>query len=307
VVAEGIIATNCHVLRDANSFLIKQGREQRVAYPSASDANRDVCLLSAPGLKAPQVRLGKSVGLAVGSKVYAIGAPKGLALTFSDGLVSGFRPAHGGQYVQITAAISPGSSGGGLFDEDARLIGLPTFYVNGGQQLNFAVPVEWVVELLGGQSRVEQPQKESEIGTDDALLLRCVGSVRSAARRDQPLMESDLGPRKASTLTLTLDLIKNEITASEPILLYSTDSEGNITGKAKLIVTQDAFYAKFPEKFKPDGVETIVGSYRNSLRVDRISGELLLETSSTNKTLFGDSHLRSSGIYRCEKLEKRAF
>ncbi|MBM3273012.1 tetratricopeptide repeat protein [Candidatus Kaiserbacteria bacterium] len=43
--------------------------------------------------------------------------------------------------------ISPGSSGGGLFDEEGRLIGLPTFYLAEGQQLNFAVPVEFVQQL----------------------------------------------------------------------------------------------------------------------------------------------------------------
>ena len=47
----------------------------------------------------------------------------------------------------FSAPISPGSSGGGLFDEEGRLIGLPTFYLTEGQQLNFAVPVEWISEL----------------------------------------------------------------------------------------------------------------------------------------------------------------
>jgi S1-C subfamily serine protease len=99
------------------------------------------------GYSAPAVVIGSTKTLKVGAKVYAIGAPKGLELTLSDGIVSSLREVDGGQYIQTTAAISPGSSGGGLFDENGALVGLTTFYLAEGQNLNFAVPVEWVKEL----------------------------------------------------------------------------------------------------------------------------------------------------------------
>jgi serine protease Do len=70
------------------------------------------------GYIAPAVVVGSTKSLKVGAKVYAIGAPKGLELTLSDGIVSSLREVEGGQYIQTTAAISPGSSGGGLFDEN---------------------------------------------------------------------------------------------------------------------------------------------------------------------------------------------
>jgi tetratricopeptide (TPR) repeat protein len=88
----------------------------------------------------------------VGQRVYAIGAPKGLELTMSDGIISSLRELDSGRYIQTTAPISPGSSGGGLFDEEGRLIGLPTLYLDKGQQLNFALPVEWVKDLPGRHS-----------------------------------------------------------------------------------------------------------------------------------------------------------
>ena len=91
--------------------------------------------------------VGTTKMLKVGAKVYAIGAPKGLELTLSDGIVSSLREVEGGHYIQTTAAISPGSSGGGLFDESGALVGLITFYFSEGQNLNFAVPVEWVNAL----------------------------------------------------------------------------------------------------------------------------------------------------------------
>lgn len=92
----------------------------------------------------PAVQLGSSEALKIGQRVYAVGSPIGLELTLSEGVVSGFRGVKNGRYIQTTAAISPGSSGGGLFDDEGRLIGLVTFYFKDGQQLNFAAPVDWI-------------------------------------------------------------------------------------------------------------------------------------------------------------------
>ena len=65
----------------------------------------------------------------------------------SEGLISSLRPYEGSQYIQTSAAISPGSSGGGLFDDQGRLVGITTFQIIEGQNLNFALPVDWIGEL----------------------------------------------------------------------------------------------------------------------------------------------------------------
>jgi len=147
VLPSGDVATNYHVIEKAGRLtVIYQGKEYP-AKPRYIDRFRDVCSLEAPGLQALHVRLGNTSMLRVGAKVYAIGSPKGLELTFSDGLVSRLREVDKGFYIQTTAPISLGSSGGGLFDEKGRLIGLPTYFLNQGQQLNFALPVEWIIDL----------------------------------------------------------------------------------------------------------------------------------------------------------------
>lgn len=147
VVAEGVVATNCHVIEDTAKVQVVYQQSNYSATLRHGDRDRDVCTLTVNGLKAPAVDMGTTGGIKVGAKVYAIGAPQGLVLTLSEGIISSLRPVKGGQYLQISAPISPGSSGGGLFDDEGRLIGLPTFYLTEGQQLNFAVPVEWVVAL----------------------------------------------------------------------------------------------------------------------------------------------------------------
>lgn len=148
VIEPGVVATNCHVLAGGEAYAVVHGKRRMPARLRHADWDRDVCSLSAEGLSAPAAPLGSTRELKVGQKVYAVGAPQGLELTLSEGILSSLRDIGAGSpYLQITAPISPGSSGGGLFDEEGRLIGLTTFYLAEGQQLNFAVPVEFVRQL----------------------------------------------------------------------------------------------------------------------------------------------------------------
>jgi len=143
----GTVATNCHVLKDGPTHVVRYQGTDYAATLDKGDWSRDVCTLNVPGLVAPAATLGSTRTLQVGADVYAIGAPEGLQLTLSEGIVSSLRPVDGGRYIQTTAAISPGSSGGGLFDDQGRLLGLTSFFASKGQQLNFALPVEWIEEL----------------------------------------------------------------------------------------------------------------------------------------------------------------
>ena len=158
VLPGGDVATNCHVIDRAVGITVYQGKKGYNAIPRYLDYDRDVCSLSVPDMKAPAISIGSTKTLKVGSRVYAIGAPEGLILTLSEGIISSLRPVEGGQYLQITAPISHGSSGGGLFDEEGRLIGLTTFYIADGQQLNFAVPIEWIGELSQRHKKISKSE-----------------------------------------------------------------------------------------------------------------------------------------------------
>src|SRR6185369_3178368 len=85
----------------------------------------------------------------VGQRVYAIGTPHGLELTLTEGLVSALRPKAEGQLpiIQTSAALSSGSSGGGLFNAEGHLIGVADNVSPGGENLGFAYPAQWVMEL----------------------------------------------------------------------------------------------------------------------------------------------------------------
>lgn len=138
------IITNCHVALAGSRLQVRLGSDNYEATVSVADEERDLCRLAVTGLNAPAVVIGSSGELRTGQRVIAIGAPHGLDLTISDGIVSSLRPLDGGTLIQTTAPVSPGSSGGGLFDSAGRLVGIVTFQMRTGQNLNFAAPAEWI-------------------------------------------------------------------------------------------------------------------------------------------------------------------
>ncbi len=146
VTATETVVTNCHALEDGVKLQVHSGRESYGATLRNANQDRDLCELQVSGLKAPRVTL-YTEKLRVGQRVYAVGAPEGLELTISEGLVSSIREIENGHYVQTSAPISSGSSGGGLFDTEGRLVGVTTFIIPEGQNLNFAIPSAWITEL----------------------------------------------------------------------------------------------------------------------------------------------------------------
>ena len=161
VVGKNEVATNCHVIDKAKSVVVHQAADSGGDESYRMDARilarndeRDLCLLFVDALSeppaAPVAEMGAAEALTVGEEVFAIGAPEGWELSLSRGVVSQLRKIHGkhdAPLVQTDAAISPGSSGGGLFNENGELVGITTFKWK-GESLNFAIPAEWVGELL---------------------------------------------------------------------------------------------------------------------------------------------------------------
>lgn len=138
------VVTNCHVVQRAANVKVRYGDTEYAATSGTSDTQYDLCVLQVPNLTAPEVQRGRLEDLRVGQTVYTIGAPQGLDRTLGQGLISALRETRDGTVIQTSAPISPGSSGGGLFDAEGRLIGITTFQTKSGQNLNFALPVNWL-------------------------------------------------------------------------------------------------------------------------------------------------------------------
>ena len=120
----------------------------------AADKVRDLAIIKIHGKTFRTLTLGNSDQIQVGEEVVAIGNPLGLELTVSNGILSGVRTSkeQGGKFLQTTAPISPGSSGGPLFNMLGEVVGINTMYLEGGENLNFAIPVNDAKRLLLNQS-----------------------------------------------------------------------------------------------------------------------------------------------------------
>jgi serine protease Do len=164
VVARGAVITNCHVVSRASAVQVKLGSDLHSGSVEVADEELDLCRLSVPGLDVPAVQVGAVGALRTGQRVYAIGAPQGLDLTISEGIVSSLREVPGGTVIQTTAPVSRGSSGGGLFDASGRLIGIVTFQHRYGQNLNFALPADWISEMRSRRPSTGSTASSGESG-----------------------------------------------------------------------------------------------------------------------------------------------
>jgi S1-C subfamily serine protease len=152
VSADGEIVTNYHVIKEAHSAIVKlsNGAFFPVSGVLASDADKDLAIIKVKGKNLPFLTLGDIDKLHVGDHVVAIGSPLGLEGTASDGIVSALRDVASKKWIQTTAPVSHGNSGGPLLDMSNHVVGVITWGVNLelGQNLNFAAPSSEVTALL---------------------------------------------------------------------------------------------------------------------------------------------------------------
>jgi len=143
-----LVVTNCHVTREAQQVRIVRGDQRWLADAEASRTDRDLCLLHVPGLRAPAAMLGHAADLTIGDSVTALGFTGGVGLQRSAGEVTDLHRFDGARVIQSSNGFSSGASGGGLFDDQGRLVGVLTFRLRGGQAHFFAAPAEWVRQLM---------------------------------------------------------------------------------------------------------------------------------------------------------------
>ncbi len=175
---KGSIVTNYHVIEGAYSAIIKtfKGATYTITDIEADDPEGDIICLS---IDIPQKEVMplsfSTVGPQPGEKIAVIGNPMGLELTVSDGIVSAVREIpEFGNIIQITAPISPGSSGSPVVNLKGEVIGIATFQLVEGQNLNFAVPSSRIKNLILSEGKsLEQwktERKQVWIGSAEELI-----------------------------------------------------------------------------------------------------------------------------------------
>jgi S1-C subfamily serine protease len=154
--ADGLVVTNYHVIRGMEEALIRLDNGSYldvtgVVRKSLPLTARDLVILKCDARNLPFLELAGEGQVTVGEAVAAMGSPLGLEATLSTGVVSATRKLGSGvDVIQTSAPISPGSSGGPLFRKDGKVIGVTSASLSEGQNLNFAVAVAPLQELLAG-------------------------------------------------------------------------------------------------------------------------------------------------------------
>ncbi len=200
-VKESVVATNLHVVAGAvkgYAKIVGQKTKYDISGFVAIDEQRDLVLLwvkeanrllrlgdinkKKPRLvldepNATVLSLGDSNKVSVGDEIFVVGNPQGLEGTFSKGIVSAIRTMEKDSILQITAPISPGSSGGPVLNEEGKVIGVAVATFKGGQNLNFAIPASYLSTLLA-----------------DTKPLRPLKGEKDAEKKSKSIL-SDLGGR----------------------------------------------------------------------------------------------------------------
>lgn len=142
-ISQDVLLTNCHVVENKPVIILLQDESADFASVTRADPKTDRCFMKSQKLSLSPVKgIRLYSDLAVGERVYSIGTPSGLERTLGEGLISGLRKQDNIHFIQTSAPVSPGSSGGGLFDARGNLIGITTFLLRETQALNFAIAAD---------------------------------------------------------------------------------------------------------------------------------------------------------------------
>lgn len=219
--ADGKIVTNHHVIKDAHSAVVKlsNGAFFPVSGVIASDVDKDLAIIKVSGRNLPFLELGDADNLHVGDHVLAIGSPLGLEGTVSDGIVSALRDVTKMKWIQTTAPVSRGNSGGPLLDMSGHVVGVITWGVNLqlGQNLNFAATANEVKNVLAGHT---QPDKaSSQTSLSDTNEIQGLRDIRKVA-------VGSFGNTEAASLVR--EKLINRLTASGKLTVVEDSSDADV-------------------------------------------------------------------------------
>ena len=209
--ASGVVVTNLHVVQGETALAVELASGD--IYDDVEvidvDARRDLILLKIKAFNLTTAVFGDSDNVQVGAEVVLVGSPEGLDQTVSEGIISAVRDLEVGYRVfQTSAPASPGSSGGGMFNADGELIGIVTSQFEEGQNLNFAVPVNYARGMFATDATMTLADlAESAVGAG--------GTTETAADIDASLQEFD--PASVARLEALVDSSELEFEATNEV------------------------------------------------------------------------------------------
>ncbi len=189
VSSDGKVATNLHVVRSLRNGGVQLASGDKFDSFSvlAFDERKDIAIIKIPGFDLPSVTLGNSNNVQIGEPVLIVGNPLGLQGSVTTGVISSIRddPSGGGfKVMQTDAAANPGNSGGPLVNRQSEVIGIIAFKIVGGENLNFAIPVNYLRGLM-----------------DSPLSATSLDGLRAKLANEPDVFKTDVFPTRWKSLT----------------------------------------------------------------------------------------------------------
>lgn len=215
-IGEHLLATNCHVATAGNILFVRVNNQNKLANLVYHNDKDDFCLISVSDASFTPVQIRPSSQVLIGEEVIAIGNPKGYQKSISKGIISNkydknnlpldldyFGPtlkhicvSDNFPVLQIDAPISPGSSGGGLFDQDGNLIGITTSKDFRGTNLGFAIPTELILKIINPTEVAANKQQDTQ---SDPIQSEPIQPVTNKQQND-PTSQTNMTDNNTATL-----------------------------------------------------------------------------------------------------------
>lgn len=265
-IAGGRFVTNAHVVAGASRVEVFDESGTLLGVARTADmlsTSVDLAILPSAGPRAPYLSLA-GASPAIGEHVIVIGAPEGLTNTVSDGIVSARRKIGARQLLQISAPISPGSSGGPVLNSKGQVVGVSESILREGQNLNFAVPVSDVIALASSRAgQFEFPAAAGRV-------------VRSPIQRGG--FAGSAGGSSAPMLTLG-SYLHGDLASGDEIV------EGNYADYYRL--NEDKALSVWIGVSSPD--------FTPAFRVFKVVGDTLVAVAAS-KTVYGEKQITPSRL-----------
>jgi S1-C subfamily serine protease len=300
VTPQGAIVTNLHVVQGASSLRVKLpgGDVYKTSDLVDVDDAKDIAIVKVKGFKLPVVALGDSDKAETGEAVVAISSPEGLVNSISTGVISGVRRFDTHRVFQISAPISQGSSGGALFNSSGEVIGVITYLLKSGQNINFAVPINYARGMIGDQPSKTladlRPLNKSKAGAEPGANL--AESVDSGERLDGQLsgaMRGKLGRSRMEPMFARPDeALKLFFRMVEGINLINAAEVAQLTSTAAVIKSKETDDA---EEYRIDYLTSYSGLAMTFTRPEHLltGVEMLVNWSVADlENTFGNKYKR---------------
>jgi S1-C subfamily serine protease len=234
IIAKNRVVTNFHVIEGLSVAYARfsDGHTEPVQGVVIADKSQDIAVLEVPTNGRSSLTFGDDITLREGDPVLALGAPRGLELTLTNGIVSAFRKSRGQFLIQNTAPIAPGSSGGPLLNSSGQVVGITSMQLTDTPGIYFSIGISQVRTLLKAAATSSQPFAQWASG-------KSVGAAPSLAETFAWIkgkVETKAGGVSADTSHM---LAPNEFSRQEigPIQLLQSDNECVFLLKSKRTIS----------------------------------------------------------------------